>query len=222
MKTVAIIVAAGSGKRMGKPKQFLEIGGKPMLEWTLAAFEKTRGIDGIILVVNEEDLERAKKFKLSKLKKVIPGGKKRKDSVYEGLKAVPPSAEIVAIHDGARPFISSAIIEAAVAEARVSGAAVVGIPVTDTIKRVDSVNLKVESSLDRQGLWAAQTPQVFKKDIILRAYEQGWEKQEVTDDAMLVEKMRMPLKMVMGSPLNIKITRPEELRIAAGILSKGA
>jgi 2-C-methyl-D-erythritol 4-phosphate cytidylyltransferase len=93
--------------------------------------------------------------------------------------------------------------------------------VTDTIKRVDSGKLKVESSLDRQELWAAQTPQVFKKDIILRAYEQGWDKQEVTDDAMLVERMRIPLKMVMGSPLNIKITRPEDLRIAAGILSKG-
>lgn len=219
MKTVAIIVAAGQGKRMGQPKQFLEIGGKPMLFWTLAAFDKTRVIDGIILVVNGEGVERAKKFEVSKLKKVITGGKKRKDSVYEGLKAVPSGAEIVAIHDGARPFISSAIIEAAVAEAKASGAAIVGIPVADTVKTVDS-NL-VTGTLDRSGLWVAQTPQVFKKDIILRAYEEGWNRREVTDDAMLVEKMGVPLKMVMGSPLNIKITQPDDLKIAEGILSKG-
>jgi len=219
MKTVAIIVAAGQGKRMGQPKQFLTIGEKPMLLWTLAAFDKTRVIDGIILVVNGEDVERAKKFGVSKLKKVITGGVKRKDSVYEGLKAVPPGAEVVAIHDGARPFVSSQIIEAAVAEAKASGAAIVGIPVTDTVKTVN--NNLVTGTLDRSGLWVAQTPQVFKKDIILRAYEEGWNRHEVTDDAMLVEKMGIPLKMVMGSPLNIKITSPDDLKIAEGILDKG-
>ena len=222
MKTVAIIVAAGYGKRMGKPKQFLEIGGKPMLERTLSVFEKARIIDGIILVVNEEDVGRAKKISFAKLKKVVTGGEKRKDSVYEGLKAVPPAAKIVAIHDGARPFVTSEMIEAAVAEAEVFGAAVVGVPLTDTIKKVDGVKLEVESSLDRQELWAAQTPQAFKTDIIMRAYEQGRAKHEVTDDATLVEKMGTKVKMVMGSPLNMKITRPDDLWVAEGILSKGA
>ncbi len=222
MKTVAIITAAGYGKRMGRPKQFLEIGGKPMLLRTLAVFERTRVIDGIILVVNEEDIERAREFDIPKLKKVTAGGEKRKDSVYEGLKALPPSVEIVVIHDGARPFISPEIIEAAVAEARASGAAVVGVPLGDTIKFVDKQSLRIVKTLNRDELWSAQTPQVFKMDIIIRAYEQGWAEHEVTDDAMLVEKMGVPIKMVMGSPLNIKITSPDDLKIAEGILNKGA
>lgn len=218
MKTVAIVTAAGHGKRMGQPKQFIEIGGKPILERTLAVFDGTKVIDEIVLVVNQEDIERAKKFKFAKLKQVVAGGEERQDSVYNGLKVLPEDCEIVAIHDGARPFITPEIIEKAVEEAKEFGAVVVGVPVKDTIKSVNSNQLTVTSTLNRDGLWAAQTPQVFKKEIILRAYEEGVSKHQATDDAMLVEKLGIAPKMVMGSYQNIKITNSEDLKIAKGIL----
>ncbi|MBU0672826.1 MAG: 2-C-methyl-D-erythritol 4-phosphate cytidylyltransferase [Candidatus Margulisbacteria bacterium] len=218
MKTVAIITAAGYGRRMGQPKQFLEIEGKPILARTIAVFEQTKIIDEIIVVVNQEDVERVKKFKYKKLKQVVAGGKERQDSVYNGLRALPADTEIVAIHDGARPFISPEIIEQSVDEALEVGAVVVGVPVKDTIKKVASS--QVVSSQDRNELWAAQTPQVFKKDIILKAYEAQAQAQ-VTDDAMLVEKLGIPVKMVLGSYQNIKITTPSDLQMAQGILKGG-
>ncbi|MFH1684455.1 MAG: 2-C-methyl-D-erythritol 4-phosphate cytidylyltransferase [Candidatus Margulisiibacteriota bacterium] len=221
MKTVAIITAAGYGRRMGQPKQFLEIAGKSVLERTILVFDQTKVIDEIILVVNPEDVERAKKFKYPKLKKVIGGGKERQDSVYNGIKALPEDAEIVAIHDGARPFILPEIIEKAIEETKRSGAVVVGVPVKDTIKLVTSNGNRVTSTLNRNELWAAQTPQVFKKDIILKAFHDGHGRYSVTDDAMLVEKLGIPVKMVMGSYQNIKITTPEDLIVAQGILRKG-
>ncbi len=221
MKTVAIITAAGYGKRMGQPKQFIEIGGKPMLERVLSIFERTKIIDEMILVINQEDVERAKKFKFAKLKQVVAGGEERQDSVYNGLQVLPEDTEMVAIHDGARPFVTSDIIEKAVKEAEKEGAVVVGVPVKDTIKSVRSGELRVANTLNRKELWAAQTPQVFKKEIILRAYGEGVSKHQVTDDAMLVEKLGIAPKMVMGSYQNIKITNSEDLKIAEGILGKG-
>ncbi|MFC1511375.1 2-C-methyl-D-erythritol 4-phosphate cytidylyltransferase [Candidatus Margulisiibacteriota bacterium] len=218
MKTIAIITAAGSGKRMGQPKQFLELAGKPMLEWTVAVFEKCKAIDEIILVVNSEDVPRAKELKFSKIKQVVAGGKERQDSVFNGLKALPDDAEIVAIHDGARPMVTVEIVEKAIEEAKHSGAVVVGVPIKDTIKQVRSKQYEVGSTIDRTQLWAAQTPQVFKKDIILKAYQEGAGKHQVTDDAMLVEKLGNPVKMVMGSYQNIKITTPEDLKMVKGVL----
>ncbi|KPJ69568.1 hypothetical protein AMJ44_03370 [candidate division WOR-1 bacterium DG_54_3] len=221
MKTVAIITAAGYGKRMGQPKQFIQIAGKPILEWTLSVFEKEKIIDEIILVVNEEDLARVKKFKFSKLKQVVAGGKERQDSVYEGLKVLSEDTEMVAIHDGARPLVTPEIIQRAVAEAKEFGAVVVGVPIKDTIKSVTSNQFTVTSTLNRDELWAAQTPQVFKKEIIVKAYQEGSGKYQVTDDAMLVEKSGIPVKMVMGSYLNVKITKLEDLKIAEGIMKEG-
>jgi len=215
MKTVAIITAAGHGKRMGRPKQFIEIGGKPMLEWTLAAFEKAKTIDEIILVVNKEDIPKGKKFKFSKLKKVVAGGEERQVSVANGLEALPADAEIIAVHDGARPFISAEIIESTVNEAKRSGAAVVGVPIKDTVKKATSDERRVTETIDRSELWAAQTPQVFRKDIILKAYQNS---EKVTDDSMLVEKTGQPVTMVMGSYQNIKVTTPEDLEIALKFL----
>ncbi|NQT30100.1 MAG: 2-C-methyl-D-erythritol 4-phosphate cytidylyltransferase [Candidatus Saganbacteria bacterium] len=233
MKTVAIIVAAGQSRRMGRSKQFIEIGGKPVLAWTLSVFEKTAAIDEIILVVNVEEIEPAKSFRFSKLKRVVAGGAKRQDSVYNGLKVLPADCAIVAIHDGARPFVTVEIVEKAVAEAGREGAVVVGVPVKDTLKQVRRPMLCTEGkknaqhevsnvvgTLNREEIWAAQTPQVFKKDIIVRAYQQK-DKSNVTDDSMLVEKLGIPVKMVMGSYSNIKITTPEDLKIAEGIIRKG-
>lgn len=226
MKTVAIISAAGQGKRMGRPKQFLELAGKPMLERTIAVFENTAAIDEIILIVNPEDVERARKFKFSKVKNVVAGGKERQDSVKNGLKSLPEDSEIVAIHDGARPFVTSAIIEQAIEEAKQSGAVVVGVPIKDTVKKIQDprskirTNVEIIETINRDNLWAAQTPQVFKKEIIEKAYQKNCQA-KVTDDAMMVEKMGNPVKMVMGSYKNIKITTPDDLIIAEGIINKG-
>jgi len=229
MTTVAIITAGGSGKRMGRPKQFLKIGGKAMLELTLAAFEKAKCIDEIILVVNKDGIEKAKKFKFKKLKKIVAGGKERQDSVFNGLKELPDDCGIVAIHDGARPLVGVKIIEEAVKEAKASGAVVVGVPVKDTIKQTtnnkqqitNNSKISIIKTINREELWRAQTPQVFKKEIILKAYEQGYNKYEATDDSMLVEKIGILVAMVMGSYKNIKITTPEDLALAEIIIKKG-
>jgi 2-C-methyl-D-erythritol 4-phosphate cytidylyltransferase len=218
MKTVAVIVAGGKGKRMGRRKQFLKIAGKTILQWTVAAFDQTGVIDGIVLVVAKEQLRLARKIKSKKLISIVEGGKERFDSVRNGLAALPPSVEMVAIHDGARPAVTPKIIEAAVSEANRTGAAVAGFPLKDTIKKVERRKLSVERSLDRAELWAAQTPQVFKISIIQRAYQHI--RGDETDDAMLVERMGIPVKMVMGTYKNLKVTQPEDLIIAAAILKK--
>lgn len=220
MKTAAIITAAGYGKRMGQPKQFLELAGKAILERTIAVFDQSPVIDDIIVVVNAEDVDKVKKLKVKKVKKVVAGGKERQDSVFSGLKALPKDTDIVAIHDGARPFVSTEMIEKAVAEAKECGAVVVGVPVKDTIKKVTSNQLTVTSTVERSQLWAAQTPQVFKKELILRAFEQGMGKHQVTDDAMMVELLGVTVKLVPGSYENIKITTPDDLKMAEGILKK--
>jgi 2-C-methyl-D-erythritol 4-phosphate cytidylyltransferase len=228
MKTVAIISAAGSGKRMGRPKQFLEIDGQPMIERTLAVFEACGVIDDIVLVVNADEVERAKKLKSKKIRSVVAGGQERYDSVHNGLKALDKDVSIVVIHDGARPFVTPGIIEKSVAEAQKCGAVVVGVPVKDTLKEVTGNplpvtrdRLTVAHTVDRERIWAAQTPQVFKKDIILRAYEKAGKKDGVTDDAMLVERMGVEVRMVMGSYRNIKINTPADLLLAQGIAQEG-
>jgi len=219
MKTVAIITAAGQGKRMGRPKQFIKIAGRPMLWWTLSVFQKTKAIDEIILVINAEEKNQTKGFKFSKIKKVVAGGGERQDSVNNGLKALPENTEIVVIHDGARPLVTAGMIEAAIHQAKKHGAAVVGVPVKDTIKLVNPKPGTVIRTLSRDRVWAAQTPQVFKRGLIMRAY-QKYGKQKVTDDAMLVEKMGKPVKMLMGSYLNLKITTPDDLLLAEALLGK--
>ena len=230
MKTFAIIVAGGKGKRMGRPKQFIKIAGKPMLEWTVGAFQKSGSIDGIILVVAQEQLSLARKLKFPKIFKIVAGGKERTHSVLNGLKALPDTVEIVAIHDGARPMVTPKLIEESIKAAKKYGASVVGVPVKDTVKTVKVVSpstslgasskkLVVSKTVDRSALWAAQTPQTFKVSMINKAYADL--REAVTDDAMAVEKAGFPVKMVMGSYKNIKITTPEDLVIGEAFLKKG-
>jgi len=210
MKVAVIIAAGGSGKRMGRPKQFLPLAGKAVVEWTIEVFRKIKVVGQIVLAVPEDDLERAKNLGVT----VVAGGEERGDSVKNGLKAVAPDTDIVIIHDGARPLITPDIIEKAISEAKEHGAAVVGVPVKDTIKRVGD-DLMIKETVDRQILWQAQTPQVFKYEIITRAYAK---KRSATDDAKLVEDLGIKVKMVMGSYENIKITTPEDLIVAEAIL----
>jgi len=230
IKTVAIIVAGGKGKRMGQPKQFLKIAGKPMLEWTIAAFEKAAIIDGIILVVAKENLPMACRLKSSKLLKVVAGGTERQDSVKNGLRQLPDKTEIVVIHDGARPAVSEEIINRSVQAARRYGAALAAVPVKDTIKKIKNQKsclpagtakikkiIKVEKTLERDELWAAQTPQTFKANIIREAYAKS--KGSFTDDAALVERLNKPVSIIFGSYANIKVTTPEDLAVMKNVLT---
>lgn len=227
MKTIAIIVAGGKGKRMKRPKsryphlrgkQFLKIAGKPMIEWTLSAFQKSKVIDGIILVVAKEALAKARQLRFSKIIKVVAGGAERSDSVKNGLKELPDSTNFVVIHDGARPAVTEELINRSIRAARKYGAALLGVPVKDTIKTIDRQRSTVDKTLNREKLWQAQTPQTFRASIIKKAYEKL--RGKVTDDAMAVEKSKIPVKIVMGSYENIKVTTPEDIKIIEAILRK--
>ena len=221
----AIILAAGSGKRMGThiPKQFLDLAGRPVLAWTLTAFERADRIDRVVLVVGPEDLDTCReqfgKKKFSKVVDVVAGGAERQDSVACGLRAIPQEADVVAVHDGARAYVTPADINAVVLTAAERGAAVLGIPVTDTIKRVRDD--QVVETLDRSTLRAVQTPQAFRRDVIFRAHRAARESGYLgTDDTALVERLGEAITIVPGRADNIKITSPEDLDMGLHILEK--
>ncbi|OGC11226.1 2-C-methyl-D-erythritol 4-phosphate cytidylyltransferase [candidate division WOR-1 bacterium RIFOXYA12_FULL_52_29] len=218
MKTIAIIVAGGMGRRMGKDKQFLPIAGKPMVAWSLAAFERSKEVDGIILVVAKNNIAKAEKLKSKKLLAIALSGAERQDSVHNGLALLPRSAKIVLVHDGARPAIDIDTIAAAIRAAKQHGAAVVGVPVKDTVKRVTGDGKRIKETLDRSTLWLAQTPQAFKTSLLLKAYAKI--KGSCTDDAMVMEAAGFPVVMVMGSYKNIKATTPEDLEYLERVLAK--
>jgi 2-C-methyl-D-erythritol 4-phosphate cytidylyltransferase len=227
MKTVAIIPAGGSGKRMqGRlPKQYLSVGGTPILVHTLSVFQLSPDIDEIVLVVLEEDIQMVRQMiaesrGISKVRHVLAGGEQRQDSVRNGLAVIGDDVEIVLIHDAVRPFVSGDLIHLAVREAEKHGAVTVGMPVKDTIKRVDQ-NGGVLETLDRQVLWMTQTPQAFKRSIIQEAYRKADEDQFYgTDDASLVERMGFRVEMIAASYANIKITTPEDLLMAEFLIKR--
>lgn len=215
--TSAVIPAAGKGERFGRGsnKVFAEASGKPLLAYTLDAFERSELIDEIIIVVAESEIDEARRvaetFDISKVKAVVAGGNHRQDSVWQGISAVSDASDIIAIHDGARPLVSQETIQATVAAARFYGAGVAAVPVVDTIKSADP-DAMVTSTPDRNSLWAIQTPQTFKKDVLHRAFERAKEDgYYATDDAALVEHLGHPVKLVMGAYDNIKVTTPQDL-----------
>jgi len=220
MKVVAIVPSAGRGVRIKrrKPKAFLKIGDKPIIAHTLQALNKASCIDEIILAVSGSDEARAervvKKYKIDKLTFIVRGGATRFESVSNCLRFIGGDTDYVLIHDGVRPFIDGDTIRRAVSAARKTGACIAGVPLIPTVKKVDG-NLKVVSTPPRDRLWIAQTPQVFKKEIILKAYRRAGRRRNVpTDDAMLVERLGRRVKIVRGSYRNIKITTPEDLKLA--------
>lgn len=223
----AIVLAAGSGKRMGTKvhKQYLLMGGKPVLYYSLRAFEDSKRIDEIILVcgAGEEDYcreEIVEKYGISKARKIIPGGAERYDSVWNGLKETKEG--YVYIHDGARPFVDEEIIERAYECVSEHHACVAGMPSKDTVKIADSGNI-VTATPDRSSVWIVQTPQVFDTELIRKAYALLMEKDEisVTDDAMVAEQMLgASVRLFYGSYENIKITTPEDLEIAEVFLKR--
>ena len=219
-KVSAIIPAAGSGRRIGSAirKQFLKLRGKPLLVYTLEAFERCPDIDDIILVIPREDKEFslkgiAEKYGISKLRRAVAGGDERQESVYNGLMTLGCDTSIAVIHDAVRPFIGSEDISGAISLCEECGAVVTAVPVSDTVKVSDGET--VERTLDRGRLWLAQTPQVFRKDWIRKAYREAEEQQiSATDDAFLVEQLGHPIKIVQGEEQNIKITSAMDLFIA--------
>jgi 2-C-methyl-D-erythritol 4-phosphate cytidylyltransferase len=217
MRTAAIIVAAGKGTRMGPnvDKIFLEIAGKPVVAHTWQRFADAACIHEIILVVRDgmqpafEEL--AKKFSFKKPFRLVVGGKERQDSVWNGLEAVSLQTEIVAIQDAARPCTSEALIEATIAAARETGAAVAAQPITDTIKESADGKL-IERTLDRSKLWAVQTPQTFRLEVIRRALsEVRHQGLSVTDDTAACDLIGQPVRLVVTTQPNPKVTRPEDL-----------
>ena len=216
MKVCAIIPAGGLGKRMGSssPKQFLHLGGIPVLMHTLGFFERASSVDRIIVVLPDRDIQSCKDMLeqgCSKLARIVPGGKERQDSVRNGLAALEDDIDLVVVHDAVRPFISDELINLTVAECIECGAVSVGMPVKDTIKLTDSQD-RVKSTLERNNLWLTQTPQAFKRQILDEAYRQAYADGFLgTDDAVLVERIGYPVKMIPGSYKNIKITTPEDL-----------
>jgi 2-C-methyl-D-erythritol 4-phosphate cytidylyltransferase len=216
---VAIIVAAGSGKRFGaeRPKQFLEIAGKPLLIHTLEKFEKCVAIDEIVLMLSAEEIENfrvpAERFHLTKLKKIVAGGKTRAESVFNGLNVIKENkAEIVAVHDGARPFVTCEEISATLEKAKESGAACLVAPVTDTIKQV--ADGKIVGTIERTKLRRALTPQAFRYEILQKAFADADLSEAATDECFLVEKLGYEISIVEGSAKNIKITTREDWELA--------
>jgi len=229
MKTVALILAAGKGTRMGaaKNKPYLSLGGKPVLCHTLFAFERSPQVDEIVLIVGEDDVDCARSsivdaFDFTKVRSIVVGGPKRQDSVWEGLRAITGTCDLVVVHDGVRPFVSQVLLEKTVRAVEATGAAVAAVPVKDTIKTV-SPQGEVRTTLDRTALWAVQTPQAFRRDILIRAFERARDEGfYATDDAALVERTGVPVRIVDGSYENIKITTPEDLVLGEAILKKRA
>lgn len=234
MRSVAIVLAAGSGSRMNSetPKQYMELRDKPLIYYSLQAFEGS-SIDEIILVVGENEVEYnckniVEKYNINKVREVVIGGSQRYFSVYNGLKAV-KEADYVLIHDGARPFISHNLIEGVLQEVVKHKACVVGVPSKDTIKIVDYNNLVINTP-NRDYAWIVQTPQAFSYSLVMKAYDviikklkdsdENDIKLNVTDDAMVVEySTGHPIKLIEGSYSNVKITTPEDI-VMANVLIK--
>jgi 2-C-methyl-D-erythritol 4-phosphate cytidylyltransferase len=223
MKTIALITAAGKGLRMQSPtpKQYLALGGKPILAQTLQVFEECSAIDGIYIIVPQDQMDMVQKdivekYHFKKVLKVVRGGRMRQYSVWNGLKAISTGCSIVVVHDGVRPLISPRLIAQSIETARKSGAAVVAVLARDTVKRA-AAGKKIQT-LPREEIWLAQTPQTFQFPLLMKAYLKAHQDNVLgTDDAFLVERLGYPVTLVPGDHSNIKITTPEDLVLAEAL-----
>ena len=224
--STAVIVAAGKGRRMGTEisKQFLPLCGKEILAHTVEKFEKAACIRDIILVTGGDPLQDVRQmvqeYGWKKIISVTEGGKERQDSVFLGLQQVPQDTEIVLIHDGVRPFVTEEILERSIAAAKETGGCVAGVPAKDTIKVCDAEGFAIATP-DRSTLRQIQTPQTFRRKEILAAYEKAKADGFLgTDDASVAEHSGFPVRVIMGSYSNIKITTKEDLLIGAAFLKE--
>lgn len=221
-----VIVAAGSGSRMKMDinKQFIKLNDKEIIAYTIDRFYNHDKIDDIVVVIKEDELEFftteiINKYNFKNIK-VAYGGAQRQDSVYNGIKLLDEKCDFILVHDGARPFITKHIISKSIEEAKNNSAVVVGVPVKDTIKIVNENNEIIDTP-NRSQLWAVQTPQTFRYDVLKKAYEEAFACGFYgTDDAILVERIGYKVKMIEGSYNNIKITTQEDLGIGSQILKE--
>jgi 2-C-methyl-D-erythritol 4-phosphate cytidylyltransferase len=223
MRVTAIIAAAGLGTRMGGPvnKHLLQLAGRPVLAHTLSTFQHCPAIDDVVLVGGQERLDAyqllVQEYGFSKVRSIVRGGETRQESIANGLAAL-GDAEIVVVHDGARPLVSQHVIIMCVEQAKIHGAAIAAVPVKDTIKTGTPEGF-VADTVPREGLWQVQTPQVFRTEILRRAQQAALGIFVATDDAMLVERLGLPVNIVQGDYSNIKITTSDDLAVAEYLLS---
>ena len=222
---VTIIPAGGVGKRLGSPipKQFLKIGGRPVIIHTLLVFENTPTVNKIIIPIVPNWRAYLEKilaaFDLKKIYAIVPGGKTRQESVYAGLKVLPEKTSIILVHDAARPFVTQEIIEEVIKTIRLKGAAIAATPVKDTVKEVE--NGLIKETIPRERLYLAQTPQGARKDLLLHAFEKAYMDGFLgTDEASILERIGIPVWVVPSPSTNFKITTIEDLRLAEAILKR--
>ena len=232
MYVTAVVLAAGKGLRLKSriSKPLIKIHSQPLIIYSLKTLSKHPDIKDIIAVANRQNLEdicrQIKRYRIDKIKDVVLGGRWRQISVANALRAMDKETDLVLIHDGVRPFIHKEMVSSAIKAAKIYGAAIVGFPVKATIKEVHNLHQSrakssfiVRKTLNRTNLWEIQTPQVFRKELILKAYDK-FGKIHVTDEAMLVEKLGVKVRVVKGACENIKITTPEDLVLAEAIAKK--
>jgi 2-C-methyl-D-erythritol 4-phosphate cytidylyltransferase len=213
----AIVVAAGSSRRMrGQDKLLAVVAGRPLLAHTLRAFEACTAVEQVVVVLSEVNAEAVLPLlrAFRKVSRTAPGGARRQDSVRNGLYTLSP-CDYVIVHDGARPMVTPGIISHGLVVAREVGAAAAAVPVVDTLKATREDG-EVIRTVPREGLWAVQTPQVFRYDVLLAAHERVTE--DVSDDCAMVERLGHPVRLYEGSRLNLKVTTPEDLRIVDALL----
>lgn len=220
----AIIVAAGDSRRMGFDKLFAAIAGEPVIAHTIRAFERARSVDGIIVVAREDRHDEIKTIvrdeNFKKVKSIIPGGKRRQDSVRAGLDHLESVIRYVAVHDAARPLVTPEQIERVIEQCRIHGTAALAEPINDTLKRA-AADLLVTESVDRQELYAMQTPQIFARQLIEEAYRAVYaENASVTDEASAVERLGRKVALVLNDDFNFKITYPRDLPLAEFVLKQ--
>jgi len=217
----AIVVAAGNSRRMGFDKLIADLGGRPLFIRTLERFENCPEVDEIVLVASEERIKQfsnfVEEFGLKKVAAVVTGGADRHLSVSKGLDALNEGVELVAVHDGARPLVSSSTISKAMLLATKCGAVALAAPVVETLKKVDSDGL-VAGSIDRTGLWTMQTPQIFRRDWLVAAYELVLARgARVTDETSAAEMAGFPVRLMQSGDWNVKVTYPSDLELARSL-----
>ena len=222
--TVMMVAAAGGSTRMGQPKQHIQLGQYPVLIHTLLALQQTETVDEILLIARSEDIDafmaQAHQAGVSKLRTAVTGGATRQASVACGLAALPACATLVGIHDGARPLIDPATITAVIETANQTGAAAVAVPVKDTLKRTTDDGIVIDTP-DRANLWRVQTPQVFDRAALCAAMESALaEGKDYTDDCQLMEAAGHKVKLVCGLDTNLKLTTPEDIRLAKALMKE--
>ena len=221
-RVAAVVVAAGRGQRLAAPgKVLLPLAGQPMLAWSLAAIAATPQIGSVVVVAGEHTMAAVASLVhdlgFRKVDAIVPGGERRQDSVAAGLAALPPQTEVVLIHDGARPLADVDLFRRCAEAAADTGAVIAAMPVADTLKRVPDADGVIAGTVDRSGLWAAQTPQAFRLDVLRRALAAN-AGADVTDEALLCEAAGIPVRVVPSSSANLKVTHPEDVAVAEALL----